>query len=133
LKTNVESFSSKPNNAVGNCWPFEGSSGNITVRLSRPIAPSAVTIDHISRHVALKPLISAPKDFKVWGYQSLESDPVLLGSGVYIANQNPIQTTPVESHNVEYQYIRLEILSNYGGEFTCLYRFRVHSADVQNL
>jgi hypothetical protein len=52
-------------NAVGNCWPFPGSQGNITIRLVTPITPDEFTLEHISQNIAYN-ITSCPKDFRVW-------------------------------------------------------------------
>jgi len=56
-----------PDTAPGSCWPFEGQRGQIGIQLSRRVVPSDITIEHISRDVALDgDVSSAPKDFEVW-------------------------------------------------------------------
>ncbi|KAK2511239.1 hypothetical protein Q9233_017112 [Columba guinea] len=35
-------------NHPGNCWPFPGSQGHVFIKLSMPVIPRAVTIDHVS-------------------------------------------------------------------------------------
>ena len=55
----------EPNNAVGNCWPFPGSQGNVTIRLVSPITPDEFTLEHISQNIAYN-FTSCPKDFRVW-------------------------------------------------------------------
>lgn len=42
-----------PSLQLGHCWPMAGSEGRITVRLARPIAVTAVTIDHPQTAIAL--------------------------------------------------------------------------------
>jgi hypothetical protein len=55
---------SQPALEPGNCWPFAGSRGNITVVLRSPIVVTNVTLDHASLLVANKS--SAPKKCSVW-------------------------------------------------------------------
>ena len=56
----------------GMCWPFFGSHGQIGIRLVRRIHITAITIDHVSRLLALDGGASAPRDVEAWGI--LESD-----------------------------------------------------------
>lgn len=51
---------------LGYCWPFEGSVGQLGVRLSRRVFPSEVTIDHVPRELAVD-IGSAPREMEVWG------------------------------------------------------------------
>ena len=48
----------------GSCYAFAGNSGSVGVRLSRPVAVTAVTVDHISPLVAQN-IQSAPQRFRV--------------------------------------------------------------------
>ena len=118
----------------GHCFAFATGSGNLTVRLERSIRPTAVTIEHLNPAFAALGGASAPRQFKVWGYsgeEELETGPgVLLVEGEYKIQHDdgPVQVyrdLNQVSHPVA--LTRLEILSNYGHEFTCLYRFRVHA------
>ncbi|GAA6007690.1 hypothetical protein JCM11491_003926 [Sporobolomyces phaffii] len=68
-----------PDTAPGSCWPFEGQRGQIGIQLSRRVVPSDVTIEHISRDVALDgDVSSAPKDFEVWAVVEGQDDVVKL-------------------------------------------------------
>ncbi|GAA5932341.1 uncharacterized protein JCM15063_001195 [Sporobolomyces koalae] len=56
-----------PDTAPGSCWPFEGQQGQIGIQLSRRVVPTDITVEHISRDVALEgDVSSAPKNFEVW-------------------------------------------------------------------
>lgn len=46
----------QPSLQPGHCWPMAGHSGNLTIKLSRPISISAVAIDHLPSSVALRRL-----------------------------------------------------------------------------
>ena len=53
------------------CARPQGGKGNLTVRLERPVKPTAITIEHL--HAAFGATdggkkSSAPKSFHVWGY-----------------------------------------------------------------
>lgn len=57
----------KPDVHPGNCWAFRGSRGFVAIRLSMPIFPTAVTLEHTPR--ALSPsgkMHSAPRDFSIY-------------------------------------------------------------------
>ncbi|CAG8572652.1 9498_t:CDS:2 [Ambispora leptoticha] len=55
-----------PETHVGHCWPFAGQEGQLAILLNRRVYVTAVTYDHVSRHVTFD-VASAPKDFEVWG------------------------------------------------------------------
>ncbi|GES73243.1 hypothetical protein RCL_jg2289.t1 [Rhizophagus clarus] len=52
---------------VGQCWPLSGQEGQLAIFLDRRIYVTAVTYDHISKDIATDDVLSAPKDFEVWG------------------------------------------------------------------
>jgi hypothetical protein len=125
---------------IGQCWPFLGGQANLTIRTAEPIIPTHFSIDHIPREIAIN-WQSAPRQMKVWGFNvpegsrpSLNVPRTLLSSFEYDINGDPLQTWPVEyssqsaslTHPPSFQYFTLQILSNYGYFYTCLYRFRVH-------
>jgi SUN domain-containing protein 1/2 len=127
----------------GDCFAFNGNAGNLTIRLSEPVVPSAVTVEHLNKVFSEKAGDSAPRSFKVFGYHDaneLEAalsplsndDPNkhLLFTGVYdIDADNQIQTFNIQqSSNQPVAFVRLEVMSNHGNsDYTCLYRFRVHA------
>ncbi|CAG8464422.1 8757_t:CDS:1 [Paraglomus occultum] len=55
-----------PDTNVGQCWPFPGREGQLAVLLSRKVYVTAVTYDHVSKHIGVD-VTSAPRDFEVWG------------------------------------------------------------------
>ncbi|GAA5887420.1 hypothetical protein JCM6882_002523 [Rhodosporidiobolus microsporus] len=68
-----------PDTAPGSCWPFAGPHGQIGIQLSRRVVPSDISIEHISRDVALDgDVSSAPREFEVWGIVEGEEDVVKL-------------------------------------------------------
>jgi len=128
-----------PSTNIGECWACESSACNLTLRLSKAIAPSAFSIDHISQAIAHN-ISSAPRAFRVWGIEvageNLNVDTaqirhVLLGNFMYdVHHGKQVQTfyRDGDDLNESFKWIKLEILSNYGhDEYTCLYRFRIHS------
>lgn len=117
-----------PNNFPGNCWASDGPVAILTVALGTPVIPTHFSIDHIPKEFNLD-RSSAPKECKIYAFNQIgdESTEVahfqydLTGPAVQTFAANPILGFPVK-------YLRLEILTNHGKEeFTCLYRFRVHS------
>ncbi|XGW32901.1 hypothetical protein V3C99_017425 [Haemonchus contortus] len=116
----------------GECWSFKGSVGYITIGLSHPINATIVSYEHIGAHQApggQRP--SAPKTFKIWAYKS-EADMetrVLLGDFMYDINGPPLQFFVINTQpDYPVQIIEMEVTSNYGAEYTSLYRLRVHGS-----
>lgn len=61
----------KPNIFPGSCWPMEGQSGQVTLRLPYPVKVKAVTLDHASALLfedGKNGRNSAPKRVRVFGY-----------------------------------------------------------------
>ncbi len=122
-----------PDNSIGQCWPFSGSTGDIGIQLypQNSVVPTAVTIEHIPRAIAYN-IKSAPNQFEVWSYAAAnDKDPVLLYTGQYDAqNGKSVQTFPFENDRV-FPIVQLRILSNFGeAGYTCIYRVRVHGEQV---
>ncbi|XP_054671011.1 SUN domain-containing protein 2-like [Grus americana] len=84
----------EPDNHPGNCWPFPGSQGHVLIKLSVPITPRAVTMDHVSGSAFHRDSIpSAPKDFAVYGLkEGREEKGTFLGEFTFLAALNPRQT-----------------------------------------
>ncbi|KAK2513202.1 hypothetical protein Q9966_016199 [Columba livia] len=84
----------EPENHPGNCWPFPGSQGHVFIRLSMPVIPRAVTMDHVSETAFHGGSISgAPKDFAVYGFkEEHEEQGTFLGQFTFLAALNPSQT-----------------------------------------
>uniref|UniRef100_A0A8B9S9A2 Sad1 and UNC84 domain containing 2 n=1 Tax=Apteryx owenii TaxID=8824 RepID=A0A8B9S9A2_APTOW len=118
----------QPDVNPGNCWAFRGSQGFAVIRLSSPIRPTAVTLEHIPKALSPQGTIpSAPKDFTVYGLKEEgEEEGTLLGQFTYNHDGDPIQTFYFKGEDT-FQLVELRILSNWGHpEYTCIYRFRVH-------
>ena len=134
----------------GQCWRFEGSAGQLGVRLSQKVAISSVTVDYVPRELVIS-VESAPKNMVLWGVSDNKlAMPELAGAGggrrlpaldgghaflVFLASfrydphaVSNIQTFSLKEE-VRYQVfdrVIFEVLDNWGAEFTCLYRVRVH-------
>uniref|UniRef100_A0A8C6J912 Uncharacterized protein n=1 Tax=Melopsittacus undulatus TaxID=13146 RepID=A0A8C6J912_MELUD len=110
-------------NHPGNCWPFHGSQGHVLIKLSVPIIPRAVTMDHVSGPPLLKNGVSsAPKDFAV--YVSDFSEWGAEGCSAFLSRGR-------NKSGLHHQRFSLamvdQVLSNWGHpDYTCVYRFRVH-------
>jgi len=133
--------------AGGHCWSFgdefslsrargktqdgfRGEYATLTVALSQQITVTEVMIDHAPRSIADGK--SALKMFRVFGYEEIGAfgEPWELGSFQYNSNLG-LQTFSIPSSigGVEVPKLRavsLAVDSNWGAEYSCLYRFRVH-------
>ncbi|CAG8780559.1 13886_t:CDS:2, partial [Acaulospora morrowiae] len=67
IKSNRAETVITPSMNVGECWCFNGTEGQIAIRLSRSIVVTQVTYSHISKEMAIDPVSSAPKEFELWG------------------------------------------------------------------
>jgi hypothetical protein len=149
-----------PNVNVGDCWCFNGTKGQIAIKLSRSIILTHVTYQHISREVSIDPILSAPKEFELWGLPSstsaststgakgeveLEKNSLgifgndftfFLGSYQFDINGNPTQTftlpDSIAKSNKRISAIMMRVKSNHENPpFTCLYRLQVHGVMPQ--
>ncbi|PNF35716.1 hypothetical protein B7P43_G16157 [Cryptotermes secundus] len=112
----------------GECWAFKGS-GAVVIRLIGKVNITAVSIEHVSRDLLPKGAIkNAPKDFSVWGLDSLNDKGHCFGNFSYDINGNPLQYFRIQEASANsFQLIELKIHNNHGNPtYTCLYRFRVH-------
>ncbi|CAF90990.1 unnamed protein product, partial [Tetraodon nigroviridis] len=120
----------QPDVHPGNCWAFRGSSGFLVIRLSMPIFPTAITLEHTPK--ALSPsgkMHSAPRDFSVYGLDDENQERGhLLGVYTYDQDGDAVQTFTVsEVYERPFQLVEVQVTSNWGQpDYTCLYRIRVH-------
>uniref|UniRef100_A0A5K3EGK9 SUN domain-containing protein n=1 Tax=Mesocestoides corti TaxID=53468 RepID=A0A5K3EGK9_MESCO len=130
----------QPNTHLGECWCFHGSQGQAIIRLAARVHVTGVSLEHVSKLVALSGRIdSAPREFVI---KSLESefaeDGEVLGSFVYDINAKPVQYFPIKPrpNGQPTRFIELAVNSNHGHPaYTCIYRLRVHgnmAEDDQN-
>lgn len=126
---------SDPNKALeaplsaGQCWMFPGGQANLTIDLAASIIPTEFSVDHIDSTVALH-IESAPKEFRIWGVRN-QGDELLAEFSYQINTKYNVQTFEALPTKNAYQRVRIEILSNYGHTYTCLYRIRVHGNPSQ--
>jgi len=120
----------QPGTLPGQCWAFEGSQGEVTIRLSFPITPTQISIDHLSHlNSPDEGLGSAPQDFEVYGLHSDTGEATLLLSGSYDIEGASVQTFDVQADTEEkFELIMFKVTSNHGNpNYTCIYRLRVHA------
>lgn len=130
---NVPSIALDPSLTPGFCWPFPGHRANFSVSVACPVTPTAFTIDHIPASEAISPN-SMPHKFNIWGWRlndTVSAHPVarhkLVTDAEYKQTGTTAQTFYLDKLTVaEYDAFTLEITSNYGDVYTCLYRFRIH-------
>ena len=120
----------------------------LTVKLSAPVVVTAITVEHLAAVFSESGGDSAPKDFKVFAYpdaasleaavaagggegsQSAEA-PLLVGT-YDLSRADPVQVFELAApSDGAMQFVRLVVASNHGnGEYTCLYRLRVHGHEL---
>ncbi|PKI52202.1 SUN domain-containing protein 2-like [Punica granatum] len=129
----------------GHCFSFKGDSGYAEIRLRTEIFPESVTLEHVSHRVAYN-LSSAPKDCNVTGWLERNGSASVnaqnetievhnLVSFRYDLKKKNLQTFEVKkklnySEELVVSVVRFEFASNYGGNHTCIYRFRVHGHEA---
>lgn len=128
----------------GHCFAFDGARGNITLRLPTLIHVEEVHLDHVPPQL-LPSSKSAPHRFSVYiddcnsigchrrvDYAFPPSVPV--GNFEFSYPQEVGSTFVLRHHAARpiqgTRRIRFEFLSNHGGEYTCIYRLRVHGSRV---
>jgi hypothetical protein len=120
-----------PNVNVGECWCFNGTQGQIGIKLSRNIIVTHITYSHIGKEVSIDPISSAPREFELWGSNENQNDfKIFLGRYQYDLNGRPTQVfnVPDEIANTKrVNSVVMRIINNHENpQFTCLYRLQVH-------
>ena len=133
----------------GHCFAFRGGSGKLTVKLGEPgserghmaasVTVTHITIAHASVTATPSAARSAPRRFRVLGWDSDPTASLALGPHVLLAEAQftvdrdapSIQTFEVDagdgvSSPPTVGWVTLEVIENHGGDFTCIYGFRVH-------
>lgn len=136
----VETMMMQGNMKPGECWPMEGPQGFALLSLKQPITVESFSIEHPLKGV--NPCVdSTPKTVKLYGINGdldpksrmLETDDLdkdLLATLEYDINGYSLQEAAVQSPSKEHQLVLMEVESNYGAEYTCLYRLRIHGQPV---
>ncbi|TFK70724.1 hypothetical protein BDN72DRAFT_765971, partial [Pluteus cervinus] len=144
---------------VGRCWRVPQISGQLGIRLSHRIKITHLSVDHIPQELVLDRM-HAPRDIILWGVidspspplPQHEADPIwdamprrgpLLNRGLMVvplvAIQYNITTTEfVQTFNVSHSIfanhtfstVIIEVLNNWGADWTCVYRIRIHGEAV---
>ncbi|KAL0911623.1 hypothetical protein M5K25_019777 [Dendrobium thyrsiflorum] len=125
----------------GQCFPLQGNSGFVEIRLRTWIIPDAITLEHVSKSVAYD-RSSAPKDCRVSGWfegpeddSSTTAEKILLTEFSYDLDKSNVQTFPISlADSSTINMVRLDFTSNHGSSsLTCIYRFRVHGFEPSSL
>jgi hypothetical protein len=115
-----------------------GNYGTLTISLPDPVYVESVVIEHPSKDIT-EQVTTAIRSFRIIGYTDPEANEKAwtLGSFEYnINDKNPMQEfevatdifgTPVPPLHS----ITLAIDSNWGFDYACLYRFRVHGTEAE--
>ena len=139
-----------PANSIGQCWAFSGSISSsslqadtllskeddgklatLAIKLAQPLKVSSVVIEHPPKSSASN-ANSAVKNFRIYGYESYnaESFALFLGEFTYEVGKASLQEFIIPSGIAKglpkLLSIKLAIDSNWGHNYSCLYRFRVH-------
>ncbi|GMT06905.1 hypothetical protein PENTCL1PPCAC_29079, partial [Pristionchus entomophagus] len=120
----------------GECWAFKGGIGYLTIKLAVPIKVTSVSYEHIPKTISRNgENLSAPKTFTIFAYEKDEynfASRFELGNFEYDAHGDPLQFFPVQKlPSYPVQIIEFQVDSNYGEQYTCLYRFRVHGDNLK--
>lgn len=135
-----------PKNTLGQCWSFQplpvkeqlkldhtddhkhGSFGTLTISLAKPVKIESISIEHpaVTDHPK-----SAIRGFRIIGFEDAlaQGKGHPMGSFQYRMGGPSIQEFPV-ADKAPMQSVSLAIDSNWGLEYACLYRFRVHGVGV---
>ncbi|KZT02918.1 uncharacterized protein LAESUDRAFT_611137, partial [Laetiporus sulphureus 93-53] len=110
---------------AGVCWPMNGSTGHLGLRLPSAMHVTHISIDHIPLDLT-EDIQAAPRDLVLWG---LSEDLVPLASisyDIYAPAYRQLFETDVRFQALSFDMLVLEVLSNWGAsEFTCLYSVRL--------
>uniref|UniRef100_A0A182NBA8 SUN domain-containing protein n=1 Tax=Anopheles dirus TaxID=7168 RepID=A0A182NBA8_9DIPT len=130
-----ENFSTQQNRKInliekncGTCYAMEGSSGMVVLKLTKNVFLNGITIEHIpmSSLPAGQDEYSAMKEFSVWGTNDLggEGINIYLGTFTFDYTKTFLKTFALnwDSKMPSVRYVGVEILSNYGKYYTCIYR-----------
>ncbi|NXE55850.1 SUN1 protein, partial [Casuarius casuarius] len=118
----------QPDVTPGRCWPFQGSQGQVVIKLPASIWPAALTVQHMSKRDSPSgSMSSAPKDITVSGLDE-EGEATLLGTFMYDLEREALQVFLLKNDlHKAFQYIQILVHSNWGNpEHTCIYRIQVH-------
>ncbi|ORX43001.1 hypothetical protein BCR36DRAFT_361733 [Piromyces finnis] len=138
----------QPTVHAGECWGMKGSSGVLTLKLSKSIIPTQITLEHLSKEISFS-ISSAPRFIEIYAIHDIKafsanyiahsldlvgSDKpytTLIGKIEYDPAKKSLQTFDVDLLSDPIQYIQFQFLENWGhSDYTCIYRVRVHGTPV---
>ncbi|KAL0205055.1 hypothetical protein P9112_000362 [Eukaryota sp. TZLM1-RC] len=105
----------------GQCWPFKGNKGHVTVELNAEYLVRFIGLDHTSRE-NLVDFRTSPKLFSVICQSPHHFE---LVSGIYDLEGQSEQNFKVSIPRM-CKKILFKFDDNYGGDYTCIYRIRAH-------
>jgi len=109
--------------------PYRGNYATLAVRLARPTRVEEVVVEHMGKDA------TALKGFRVFGFEDRGADSMPWDLGTFtfdvdrkgVMQKFSVTTSDEKGRPLPHlSSIVLAIDSNWGGDFTCLYRFRVH-------
>lgn len=149
--------------SVSDCWQFEGSHGHIAVSLSDTIHWHGFTLDFPDQcRLSEDMLRQAPRELSLWalvskdeadlGTSSLYSDwkpfvvvgqlldPSTFNSSIVLQLVATVSFDALKGRQgfstqfaVQTSVILIEVLDNWGNDFTCLHRISIHGEQVQSI
>ena len=117
----------------GHCLPLAGGGAWVDVALREAVHVTAVSLEHVGAAIAFD-AASAPRRFELHALRDGGGEGALLVAGSYEAPMaggeaaSPVQTFAAGpgAAAAPVSRVRLALRSNHGGDYTCLYRLRVH-------
>lgn len=132
-RPNPPSIVLKPTVRAGQCWATRPTTGYIVFKLTKPIIPTRFILEHI-HHKYTPDYTTAPKKFQVWASNDVSfRSKMFMGEFEYEGYSDSTQAFQLQAVRTDegteeeyFSYIRLEMLSNRGAPYTCLYGINVH-------
>ncbi|KAI9454334.1 hypothetical protein F5148DRAFT_1326745 [Russula earlei] len=110
---------------VNHCWPFKGDQGQLSIMLSHIVQIEEILIDHAKVAALDEALTKAGKE--------IQTQPrSLLSSARYMCIMQFKYNANVLSQAVQMFPVEEGVLSNWGQQFTCLFRFHMHRRMILN-
>ncbi|CAJ0955317.1 unnamed protein product, partial [Mesorhabditis belari] len=121
---------SSPALVPGECWAFTGGVGFLTIKLARPLRVTSISYEHVAKELTPDGQIqSSPKEMTFFAYKDVNDiqTRVKLGDFLYKDTGDSLQFFDITvDPGFPVEYVELQVDSNYGAPFTCLYRLRIH-------
>jgi hypothetical protein len=144
---------------MDSCWRISGGSGQLGISLSEPILVTHVTIDHLSKDMT-SDIQLAPRRMVLWGvidgtdntvkarqhFSGMPNNGPLISGGYSYVQLRVLEydihapihlqtfaiAEDVRALGMDFGVVVLEILNNWGGSDTCLYRVRIHGKHLSD-